>query len=100
MAALLADGVLNIIHGTKDAVNFVCDHPDIRAVSFVGSNPVGHLVHKRSTANGKRCQANLGAKNHGVILPVRALRAPPALSSLLVPSSRVSCGSCATVDPR
>lgn len=65
----LPDGVLNIIHGTKDAVNFVCDHPDIRAVSFVGSNPVGHLVHKRSTANGKRCQANLGAKNHGVILP-------------------------------
>ena len=60
---------LNIIHGTKDAVNFVCDHPDIRAVSFVGSNPVGQLVHKRATASGKRCQANLGAKNHGIVLP-------------------------------
>ena len=65
----LPDGVLNIIHGTKDAVNFVCDHPDIRAVSFVGSNPVGQLVHKRATASGKRCQANLGAKNHGIVLP-------------------------------
>jgi len=65
----LPDGVLNIIHGTKDSVNFICDHPDIRAVSFVGSNPIGHLVHARSTRNGKRCQANLGAKNHGVILP-------------------------------
>ena len=60
---------LNIIHGTKDAVNFVCDHPDIRAVSFVGSNPVGQLVHQRATASGKRCQANLGAKNHGIVLP-------------------------------
>eukprot|EP01047_Picozoa_sp_COSAG01_P063476 COSAG01_NODE_8232_length_2862_cov_15.949330_3_plen_107_part_00 len=65
----LPDGVLNIVHGTKDAVNFVCDHPTIRAVSFVGSNHVGELVHARSTASGKRCQANLGAKNHGVVLP-------------------------------
>eukprot|EP01045_Picozoa_sp_COSAG04_P026309 COSAG04_NODE_3631_length_2659_cov_2.003516_2_plen_384_part_00 len=65
----LPDGVLNIVHGAKDAVNFVCDHPTIRAVSFVGSTEIGHLVHTRATAAGKRCQANLGAKNHGVVLP-------------------------------
>ena len=65
----LPRGVLNIIHGTKDAVNFICDHPDIRAVSFVGSEKVGHHVYARASANGKRVQALLGAKNHLVIMP-------------------------------
>ena len=50
------DGVLNIIHGTKDAVNFICDEPAIKAISFVGSNHVGEYVHARGTANGKRVQ--------------------------------------------
>jgi len=63
------DGVLNIIHGGHDAVNFICDAPEIRAISFVGGNAAGHHIHSRGTANGKRVQANLGAKNHGVIMP-------------------------------
>lgn len=65
----LPDGVLNIVHGAKDTVDFICDAPDIRAISFVGSNAAGEYIHARGTARGKRVQANLGAKNHAVILP-------------------------------
>ena len=65
----LPDGVLNIVHGGKDTVNAICDHPDIRAISFVGSNLAGEYIFARGTANGKRVQANLGAKNHAAILP-------------------------------
>lgn len=50
-------------------MNFICDAPDIKAISFVGSNQAGEYIHARGSANGKRVQANLGAKNHGVILP-------------------------------
>lgn len=53
----------------QDTVNFICDAPDIKAISFVGSNQAGEYIHARGSANGKRVQANLGAKNHGVILP-------------------------------
>ncbi|KAJ0398523.1 hypothetical protein ATCC90586_009973 [Pythium insidiosum] len=63
------DGVLNIIHGAHDAVNFICDAPEIKAISFVGGNQAGEYIHARGSANGKRVQANLGAKNHAVILP-------------------------------
>jgi len=63
------DGVVNVIHGAHDAVNFICDAPEIRAISFVGGNAAGLHIHARGTANGKRVQANLGAKNHGVIMP-------------------------------
>jgi malonate-semialdehyde dehydrogenase (acetylating)/methylmalonate-semialdehyde dehydrogenase len=63
------DGVLNIIHGGKEAVDFICDHPKIRAISFVGGPTAGCYIHARGTANGKRVQANLGAKNHAVVLP-------------------------------
>eukprot|EP00163_Fabomonas_tropica_P029157 TRINITY_DN6163_c0_g2_i1.p1 TRINITY_DN6163_c0_g2~~TRINITY_DN6163_c0_g2_i1.p1 ORF type:complete len:553 (+),score=176.24 TRINITY_DN6163_c0_g2_i1:634-2292(+) len=62
-------GTLNIIHGAHDCVNFICDAPDIKAISFVGSNRAGEYIFARGTGNGKRVQANLGAKNHGVILP-------------------------------
>ena len=65
----LPDGVLNVIHGAHDAVNFVCDAPDIKAISFVGSNQAGEYIFKRGTETGKRVQANLGAKNHATILP-------------------------------
>ena len=51
------------------AVDFVCDHPSIRAISFVGSDYVGKYIYDRGSANGKRVQSNMGAKNHGVILP-------------------------------
>ena len=65
----LPDGVLNIIHGTHDAVNFICDAPEIKAVSFVGGNAAGEHIFARATANGKRVQSNMGAKNHACILP-------------------------------
>jgi len=65
----LPPGVLNIIHGTHDAVNFVCDDPRIQAISFVGGDTAGRHIHSRGTANGKRVQSNMAAKNHATILP-------------------------------
>jgi malonate-semialdehyde dehydrogenase (acetylating)/methylmalonate-semialdehyde dehydrogenase len=65
----LPDGVLNIIHGTHDAVNFICDEPAIKAISFVGSNRAGEYIHDRGSKHGKKVQANLGAKNHATIMP-------------------------------
>jgi malonate-semialdehyde dehydrogenase (acetylating)/methylmalonate-semialdehyde dehydrogenase len=62
-------GVINIVHGGVDTVNFLCDSPIIKAISFVGSNTAGQHIYKRGSANGKRVQANLGAKNHAVIMP-------------------------------
>ncbi|KAG6406743.1 hypothetical protein SASPL_134352 [Salvia splendens] len=86
MEAGLPDGVLNIVHGTNDTVNAICDDEDIRAVSFVGSNTVsppllyidysfcfifgaGMHIYSRASASGKRVQSNMGAKNHGVVMP-------------------------------
>lgn len=62
-------GVVNVIHGGHDTVNFICDAPEIKAISFVGGNQAGYHIHARGSANGKRVQANTGAKNHGVIMP-------------------------------
>jgi malonate-semialdehyde dehydrogenase (acetylating) / methylmalonate-semialdehyde dehydrogenase len=62
-------GVVNIIHGSAKAVDFILDEPLIKAVSFVGSNKAGEYIYKRASENGKRCQANLGAKNHAAVLP-------------------------------
>jgi len=64
----LPDGVVNCIHGTHDAVNFICDNPDIKAISFVGSDQAGRHIYERGSKNGKRVQSNMGAKNHGVIM--------------------------------
>merc|ERR1712158_151453 len=63
------DGVVNVIHGQHDTVNFICDPPDIHAVSFVGGDAAGKHIYERGSANGKRVQCNMGAKNHGVIMP-------------------------------
>ncbi|KAJ2997437.1 hypothetical protein NUW58_g659 [Xylaria curta] len=63
------DGVINIIHETKRCVNFILDEAAIKAISFVGGNAAGEYIFARGSANGKRVQANLGAKNHTVILP-------------------------------
>lgn len=63
------DGVVNVIHGQHEAVNFICDNPDIRAISFVGSDIAGRYIYERGSMNGKRVQSNMGAKNHGVIMP-------------------------------
>ena len=65
----LPDGVLNVVHGSVDTVNFICDNEDIRAISFVGSNQAGEYIHERGTKQGKRVQANMGAKNHASVLP-------------------------------
>jgi len=65
----IPDGVLNIIHGSKDAVNFLCDSPDIKALSFVGGDAAGRHIHERGTKNGKRVQSNMAAKNHATIMP-------------------------------
>jgi len=62
-------GVVNVIHGAHEAVNFVCDNKDIRAISFVGSDIAGKYIYERGSKNGKRVQSNMGAKNHGVIMP-------------------------------
>ncbi|CAK0889730.1 unnamed protein product [Prorocentrum cordatum] len=65
----LPPGVLNVVHGAHDTVNFLCDSEHIRAVSFVGGNAAGAHIHQRAGKNGKRAQCNLGAKNHAVVLP-------------------------------
>ena len=65
----LPEGVFNIVHGAHDVVNGILSHPDIPAVSFVGSQPVAEYVYKTGTANGKRVQALAGAKNHTIVMP-------------------------------
>ena len=65
----LPDGVFNVVHGDKVAVDAILDHPDIAAVSFVGSTPIAKYIHQRATATGKRVQALGGAKNHAIVLP-------------------------------
>ena len=66
---LLPLGTVNVIHGADDSVNFICDNPDIKAISFVGSDQAGQYIYERGSKNGKRVQSNMGAKNHGVIMP-------------------------------
>jgi malonate-semialdehyde dehydrogenase (acetylating)/methylmalonate-semialdehyde dehydrogenase len=63
------DGVLNVVHGAQEAVEALIDHPEVRAVSFVGSAPVARKVYERSGLRGKRVQALAGAKNHLVVMP-------------------------------
>ena len=65
----LPAGVFNVVHGAKEAVDAVLDHPDIAAVSFVGSTPVAEYVYQRGSSTGKRVQALGGAKNHMIIMP-------------------------------
>ncbi|KAI9679988.1 MAG: hypothetical protein M1817_005003 [Caeruleum heppii] len=69
MKAGLPEGVLNIVHGAAKTVDFLLDEPAIKAISFVGSNRAGEYIYSRASANGKRVQANLGAKNHAAVLP-------------------------------
>ncbi|MBV9207202.1 MAG: CoA-acylating methylmalonate-semialdehyde dehydrogenase [Actinobacteria bacterium] len=65
----LPEGVFNVVHGDKAAVDAILGHPDIAAVSFVGSTPIAKYVHRRASENSKRVQALGGAKNHAVVLP-------------------------------
>jgi malonate-semialdehyde dehydrogenase (acetylating)/methylmalonate-semialdehyde dehydrogenase len=65
----LPDGILNVVHGDKEAVDAILHHPDIKAVSFVGSSDIAQYVYVTGAQNGKRVQAMGGAKNHAIILP-------------------------------
>jgi malonate-semialdehyde dehydrogenase (acetylating)/methylmalonate-semialdehyde dehydrogenase len=74
LAELLAEaglppGVFNIVHGAHDVVNGLLEHPDVKAISFVGSQPVAAYVYRTAAAHGKRVQALAGAKNHSIVLP-------------------------------
>jgi len=62
-------GVVNVIHGTHDSVNFILRNPHIEAVSFVGSDQAGKYIYEEGSKHGKRVQSNMGAKNHGVVMP-------------------------------
>ena len=63
------DGVFNVVHGDKVAVDALLQHPDVAAISFVGSTPIAQYVYETATSTGKRCQALGGAKNHMIVLP-------------------------------
>jgi len=65
----LPAGVFNVVHGDKEAVDALLDHPEVKSVSFVGSTPIAKYVYERGTAHGKRVQALGGAKNHMLVLP-------------------------------
>src|SRR5207302_7115271 len=65
----LPDGVFNVVHGDKEAVDALLMHPLVRAVSFVGSTPIARYIYATGAAHGKRVQALGGAKNHAVVMP-------------------------------
>ncbi|MFZ0012701.1 MAG: CoA-acylating methylmalonate-semialdehyde dehydrogenase [Acidimicrobiia bacterium] len=65
----LPDGVFNVVHGDKEAVDALITHPDVAAISFVGSTPIARYIHETGTRHGKRVQALGGAKNHMIVLP-------------------------------
>ncbi|UNK80169.1 CoA-acylating methylmalonate-semialdehyde dehydrogenase [Sphingopyxis granuli] len=69
LEAGLPEGILQVVHGDKEMVDAILDHPDIAAVSFVGSSDIAHYVYNRGVSNGKRVQAMGGAKNHGIVMP-------------------------------
>lgn len=83
----LPDGVFSIVHGDVTIVEAICDHPDIEAVSFVGSTKVAKLVYQRSTSKFKRCLALGGAKNHLLVLP----DAIPGMTAQNVAASMSGC---------
>lgn len=94
----LPDGVLNIVHGSRDVVNGILEHPGIAAVSFVGSQPVAEYVYKTATAHGKRVQALAGAKNHSIVMPDADLDAAVTqIVSAAFGSAGERCMACSVV---
>src|SRR5437764_7676243 len=83
----LPSGVFQVVHGGKDAVEAICDHPGIAAVSFVGSTKIAKVVYRRATSNLKRCLALGGAKNHLIVMP----DADPEMTSGNVVASMTGC---------
>ncbi|MBB3110771.1 malonate-semialdehyde dehydrogenase (acetylating)/methylmalonate-semialdehyde dehydrogenase [Paenibacillus phyllosphaerae] len=91
-------GVLNIVHGAHEVVNGLLEHVDVKAVSFVGSQPVAEYVYKTGTANGKRVQALAGAKNHSIVLADADLdNAVRNITSAAFGSAGERCMACAVV---
>jgi len=84
----LPEGVVNLVHGGKDAVDGILDHPGIAGVSFVGSSPIAHYIYKRSAEKGKRVQALGGAKNFVLVMPDADMARSAAVST-------ESCFGCA-----
>ena len=80
----LPDGVLNVVHGDKLVVDRLIEHPDVAALSFVGSTPIAHYIYENGTRRGKRVQALGGAKNHMLVLPDAdvAMAADAAISEI------------------
>ena len=83
----LPDGVFSVVHGDEEIVQAICDHPDIQAISFVGSTKVAKIVYKRATSNYKRCLALGGAKNHLMVLP----DAIPGMTAQNIAASMSGC---------
>lgn len=94
----LPQGVLNIVHGAHDVVNGLLDHKLVKAISFVGSQPVGEYVYKRGTANLKRVQALTGAKNHSIVMEDADLaQATTQIINAAFGSAGERCMACAVV---
>ena len=83
----LPDGVFQVVHGGKAVVEAICDHPEIAAVSFVGSTKTAKVVYRRATSNLKRCLALGGAKNHLIVMP----DADPEMASANIVASMTGC---------
>jgi malonate-semialdehyde dehydrogenase (acetylating)/methylmalonate-semialdehyde dehydrogenase len=83
----LPEGVFSVIHGDREIVEAICDHPGIQAIGFVGSTKVARLVHERSSAHGKRVRALGGAKNHLIVVP----DADPEMTATNVVASVTGC---------
>ncbi|MBM7646243.1 malonate-semialdehyde dehydrogenase (acetylating)/methylmalonate-semialdehyde dehydrogenase [Scopulibacillus daqui] len=94
----LPDGVFNIVHGAHDVVNSLIEHKDIRAVSFVGSQPVAKYVYEKASSFGKRVQALSGAKNHHVVMPDADVeQAADSIISSAFGSAGQRCMACSAV---
>ncbi|CAH1218121.1 Malonate-semialdehyde dehydrogenase [Paenibacillus allorhizoplanae] len=94
----LPAGVLNIVHGAHDVVNGLLEHKDIKAISFVGSQPVAEYVYTTAAANGKRVQALAGAKNHSIVMPDANLSiAVKEITNAAFGSAGERCMACSVV---
>lgn len=98
LEAGLPPGVFNVVHGAHDSVNRILEHPDIKAVSFVGSQPVAEYVYREAAAHGKRVQALAGAKNHSIVMPDADLdEAARQITAAAFGSAGERCMACAVV---
>ncbi|MDQ8734485.1 CoA-acylating methylmalonate-semialdehyde dehydrogenase [Paenibacillus sp. LHD-38] len=94
----LPAGVLNVVHGAHDVVNGILKHPNVQAISFVGSQPVAEYVYKTGTSYGKRVQALAGAKNHSIVMPDADLKLTvKEIVSAAFGSAGERCMACAVV---